>query len=408
MGFFFIVADQTTAPPLCGSENILYNVYAYLGRGDFRKKSLAKGTAWWYDGRKKAEGGKVMEQATVLEYKCPSCDAGLVFDGQSQQLICEYCGNSYPLEEIQALQGREAQTPQSWEQEEQEQLNAFRCPSCAGEILCRETTAATFCPYCGNPTVLPTRLSGELKPDGVIPFQRTKEEAAEAFRRLCRGKPLLPRAFQRQQLEKLTGVYVPFWLFDGKGTFEGWYKATTVTRWSDSRYYYARTSNFHVERDAVGSFTGVPMDGSSRMSDVLMESIEPYDYGKLEDFDMAYLTGYLADQYDVPAESCKKRIQERMGQTLQAEAEQTIRGYATTVPVSRKVQLVPTRTRYVLMPVWMCSTKYKDKVYTFAMNGQTGKMTGDLPISYGRAGAWFAGIFAAVTLLTALGQLVLG
>ncbi len=344
-----------------------------------------------------------MAEATVLEYRCPTCDAGLVFQGE--KLTCEYCGNTYLLEEIQQ-QTTQEQTPKSWEAAEKARLNAFQCPSCAGEVLCEATTAATFCPYCGNPTIVPARLSGALKPDGVIPFQRTREEAAEAFRRLCRSKPLLPKGFQRQQLEKLTGMYVPFWLFDCRGEFRGRYQATTVRRWSDSRYHYTRTSYFHVERDAVGEFAGIPMDASSKMSDVLMESIEPYDYGALKDFDMGYLTGYLADQYDVKAESCRARIQDRVESTLQSQTEQSVRGYATTVPTDRRVQIIPKRTRYVLMPVWICSTKYREKVYTFAMNGQTGKMTGDLPISYGRAAAWFAAIFSMAAALTTLVQVL--
>ncbi len=341
--------------------------------------------------------------ATVLEYKCPSCDAGLVYQGE--KLVCEYCGNAYTLEEVQGVSGTE-QMPGSWNEAEQAHLNAFRCPSCAGEILCEDTTAATFCPYCGNPTVLPTRLSGDLRPDGIIPFVRTREEAAEAFRRLCRGKPLLPGNFKKQQLEKLTGMYVPFWLFDCRGDFEGGYKATTVRRWSDSVYHYTQTSNFHVGRESVGEFTGIPMDASSKMSDVLMESIEPYDYSALTDFRMGYLTGYLADQYDVSVDSCRDRIRDRISNTLQERTEQTIRGYATTVPTQRRVNMVPKRTRYVLMPVWMCATRYRDRVYTFAMNGQTGKMTGDLPVSFGRAAAWFAGMFAAAAAVTTLVQLL--
>ncbi len=341
-----------------------------------------------------------MAEATILEYKCPSCDAGLVFGGEGQ-LRCDYCGNSYPISELEALQAHTetAAQPQTWGQEEQERLNCFQCPSCGGEILTEDTTAATFCPYCGNPSVLPARLSGALRPDGVLPFQKPREEAAAAFSRLCRGKPLLPGAFRRQQLEKLTGVYVPFWLFDCRGEFEGRYKSTTVRRWSDAHYHYTRTSYFHVERNAVGRFRGIPMDASTKMPDALMEALEPFDYSAMEPFDMAYLTGYLADQYDVPAEDCGERIRERISATMEARSRETVRGYATTVPTHTETRVTDQRQKYVLLPVWMCSTRYRGKVYTFAMNGQTGKLVGDLPVSWARAAAWFAGIFCGVTAL---------
>ena len=359
------------------------------------------------------------ERTNVIEYKCPCCNAGLVFGSQVQQLKCEYCDNTFDIDTVRAYNESkesdageeftwEAQESQQWSQAEEASLNAFQCPACGGEILTDDTTAATFCPFCENPSIMPTRLSGSLKPDAVLPFQKSKEDAKAAFLQLCKGKPLLPKAFTSQQrLEKITGMYVPFWLYDCDADFEGSYQATRIHRWSDAKYNYTRTEHFLLNRKARASFVGIPMDGSAKMEDAFMESIEPFDYGKMVPFDMAYLTGYLADKYDVPSESGESRIRERVQQSMQDRLQPSLLGYATVIPTNRRVQIHHSKAKYVLLPVWMLNSNYNGKIYTFAMNGQTGKMTGSFPVCPKRTAAWFGGICAGVTAVAYLLQMLL-
>ncbi len=359
------------------------------------------------------------QQTNVIEYKCPCCNAGLNFRGATQKLTCEYCGNDFDLETVQAFnesqsvpQGETLQweegTQTQWGQEEQARLQAFQCPSCGGEILCDDTTAASFCPYCDNPTILPSRVSGAARPDAVIPFRKSREDAKAAFLSLCKGKPLLPKFFtQEQRVERITGLYVPFWLYDCEGSFSGSYQATRIHTWSDARYRYTKTDHFLLRREAKASFQGIPLDGSSKMEDSFMESIEPFDYGQLVNFDMAYLSGYLADKYDVPSEAGEGRIKQRVETSLQDRIQDTLVGYHTKRPTSQQLRVTHSRARYVMLPVWILNTRYKDKLYTFAMNGQTGKMTGSFPICPKRAGLWFAGIAAGVTALATLIQWIL-
>lgn len=357
-------------------------------------------------------------ETNVMEYKCPCCEAGLRFSGDSQQLTCEYCDTTFEINAVRAYNEAsckdqtgefvwEQEGPQMFSDTENAQMQAFICPSCGGEIISDGNTAATFCPYCDNPTIMPARLSGGLKPDGVLPFKTTKEDAQAAFLQLCKGKPLLPAEFTRKQrLEKITGMYVPFWLYNCSGSFEGNYKATRIHRWSDSRYNYTRTEHFLLERAADAEFLGIPMDGSSKMDDTFMESIEPYDYQAIQPFEMAYLTGFVADKYDVPYENGIERVRQRVENAIRDQVQSSLIGYSTTVPTAQNVNVSHSKAQYVLLPVWMLNTKYKGKIYTFAMNGQTGKMTGSLPVCGKRAALWFSGIFAGVTLLTSLVQLI--
>lgn len=355
----------------------------------------------------------------VIEYKCPCCNAGLTFGGDEQNLTCEYCDNTFEIEAVRAFneapeEGRREEftwdtaSEQEWSEAEQQFMRLFCCPSCGGEIIANENTAATFCPYCENPTILPARLSGGLKPDAVIPFQTDKEDAKAAFLKLCKGKPLLPRKFTaRQRLEKITGMYVPFWLYDCQADFDGSYKATRIHRWSDATYNYTKTDHFLLRRSAGAAFGGIPMDGSSKMEDAFMESIEPFDYAQLMDFDTAYLTGYLADKYDISPEEGKERIRKRVDQSIRDQLQSSFLGYATVIPTGRDLKINHSKAKYVLLPVWILNTRYQDKVYTFAMNGQTGKMTGSFPVCPKRSAAWFGGVFAGVTLAAALLQLLM-
>ena len=355
----------------------------------------------------------------VIEYKCPCCNAGLSFGDEDQKLTCEYCDNTFEIETVRAYneappEGQreefdwEATPEKIWSEEEQKTIQQFHCPSCGGEILADENTAASFCPYCDNPTVLPSRLSGGLKPDAVIPFKTSKEDAKAAFLSLCKGKPLLPKDFTSQnRLEKITGMYIPFWLYDCQADFDGSYKATRIHRWSDATYNYTKTDHFLLRRSAEAAFSGIPMDGSRKMEDVFMESIEPFDYTQMVDFDTAYLSGYLADKYDVPSEEGRDRIRERVDSSISDQLQPSFLGYATVIPTGRNLKVDHSKAKYVLLPVWLLNTRYQDKVYTFAMNGQTGKMTGSFPVCPKRTAAWFGGVFAGVTLAAALLQLLM-
>ncbi len=357
--------------------------------------------------------------AAVLEYKCPCCNAGLRFGSNVQQLTCEYCDNTFDMDTVKEY--HESESSQScetfqweesenreWSEDEEGHMQAFQCPSCGGEILTEETTAASFCPFCDNPTILPSRLSGGRKPDAVIPFKTSKEDAKQAFLQLCKGKALLPQGFtSEQRLERITGVYVPFWLYDCDAAFSGSYKATRIRTWSDSKYHYTKTDHFLLRRDAQAGFEGIPLDGSAKMDDTFMESIEPFDYGQLEPFDMAYLSGYYADKYDVPSADGEPRICQRVGQTFRDALQGTLLGYASAIPTTQNISIGHSKARYVLLPVWMLNTRYRDKIYTFAMNGQTSKMTGAFPVCPKRTAGWFLGICTGVTLLAALVQMLL-
>jgi len=350
--------------------------------------------------------------AGLQEYKCPCCGGAIAFDSTIQKMKCPFCDTEFEMDTL-AEYDRELQNDQEdqmewevsaspqWQEGEAEGLRIYVCESCGGEIVGDANTAATACPYCGNPVVMMGQFSGALRPDYVIPFKLDKRAAKEALDKHYKGKPFLPKVFQNQNhIDEVKGIYVPFWLFDADAQASIRYRATKVRTWSDNNYYYTKTSHYAVVRGGNISFECVPVDGSSKMADDLMESIEPFDFSGAVDFQTAYLAGYLADKYDVDADHSIERANERVRKSTQDSFGKTVQGYASVVPESTNIRLQNGRAKYALYPVWILNTTWNGTNYTFAMNGQTGKLVGDLPVDKGLYMRWLFGLWVIASMIT--------
>ncbi len=363
----------------------------------------------------------------ITNYQCPACTGPLHFSPESGKLQCDYCGSVFTTDEIEKLYAEQnaaaqaaAQTEAAQAQQttqtgddgwdlsgagsawgaEADNLHAYNCPSCGAELICDETTAATSCPYCGNPTVIPSQLGGILKPDYIIPFKLDKDAAVAALKRHYSKKPFLPKAFSdTNHIEEVKGLYVPFWLFNAVASGDVTYHATRSHTHTQGDYEVTVTEHFRVRRAGTVPFQRIPVDASSKMPDEHMDSIEPFDYSEMTDFSMAYLPGYLADKYDVSAGESAARADERCSSSIQEILRSDVHGYATVIPEHQDIRLRRGKVNYALLPVWLLTTKWKDKNYLFAMNGQTGKLVGDLPVSRAKYWGTFFAIFAVLLIL---------
>ena len=157
-----------------------------------------------------------------------------------------------------------------------------------------------------------------------------------------------------------------------------------------------------MARVGDADFVRVPVDGSSKMPDTHMDAIEPFDYSDLKPFSTAYLPGFLADRYDEDDKKCAARVLTRMKNSTAAALHDTLGGYTGLQTLSEQLDPRTLEPHYALLPVWMLHTRWKEQDFLFAMNGQTGKLIGDLPVDKGRVAAWFAGISIPLMILTAL------
>ena len=328
----------------------------------------------------------------VSNYKCPNCGGPLRFDPASQKLKCEYCDSLFTQEEVDQFYRKDEQaaaaegTDQKWEtdtgewsEEEAKHMRAYSCPSCGASLIADENTAVTVCPYCNNPTVVAGQFVTK-KPQFVIPFRLDKKKAVEILNNFYKGKPLLPRVFTAQNhIEEVKGVYVPFWLYNGVMDTRMVFNAQNVRQFTRGDEIITETDHYQLFRNGTVTFSGVPTDASSKMPDEYMDAIEPFDYTQLKEFDTMYLAGYMADSYDVDVEQDRARGEARMKASAIRAISSTITGFASVAPASVNVARVDGAAAYTFLPVWLLSTRWNGENYLFAVNGQTGKIVGNLP-----------------------------
>ena len=355
-----------------------------------------------------------MIQTGVINHKCKNCNAPLKFNPQGQNWKCEYCRSEFTkaeLDEYEASVGKEELDKNSKKikmEKNAKGMDLYTCPSCGAEIIADENTSATFCVYCRNTAILRNRLVEEFNPSKVIPFKLVKNDAIEAFKKFNKGKPLAPKEFTSPQIiDDIRGIYIPFWLYDYKIDGEIEATGTKSTTWTSGDYIYTKVDTYDVFRSGNMAFNKIPVDGSKKFQDDIMNSIEPFDYSGLVDFDYSYLSGFYAEKYDVDSTSANQFALTRASTTATSILRRNISGYST-VSVKRENHN-PTETKYdyVLLPVWILNIKYNDKIYPFAMNGQTGKMIGDVPVD--KKKAWiitiilFVCIFGVASLIWVIG-----
>lgn len=350
-----------------------------------------------------------------MEYKCPSCGGAITFDSSTQSMKCPYCDTEISVRDLLKKDAELKKAPdigdRNWKRrdviniggEEAEGLVTYVCESCAGEIIGDANLAAARCPYCGNPVIVKSKVEGFLKPDVIIPFKLDKQAAKAAFLEHLKGKFFLPKSFKTEShIDGIKGVYVPFWLFDMDVDAEFKYKGVKVRTWSDKDYDYTERSYYDVGRRGSLQFSGIPVDGSKKMPDAMMESLEPYFYREAKPFQTAYLAGYFADKYDVGRNDSIGRAKKRAAQSTKAAFDSTLSEYTSYHCSDSSIDFSNARTNYAMLPVWILNTVWKDKLYTFMMNGQTGLFAGNLPLDKKKYGITLALVSALMVAVCTL------
>ena len=395
-----------------------------------------------------------MAQESV-NYQCPNCMGPLRYKGDSGMLECEFCESTFTpaqVEEAYAAKQREADekaeaavaraeagqqssfermadeaagassvvtedvidaavavgaqadssiasylSRASWNEEERAGMRSYLCSSCGAQLTSDATTAIQECPYCGNQAMAPGSFVDTAKPDLVIPFKLDKAAAEQALTDYYKGKKFLAKEFAAQnRIAHVQGVYVPFWLYDGSASGEGTFEARNIRTWREGKYEVTETHVYNAWRQGSSEFTRIPADGSAKMPDEHMDAIEPFDYDELTPFSVAYLPGYSAERYDQDSDACCHRAVRRMENTLADQLRETVTGYDQVDPADVDAEVSFSEIKQALLPVWMLHTRWKDKDFLFAMNGQTGRLVGDLPVSPLKVVLWFLGIFLVV------------
>ncbi len=378
--------------------------------------------------------------STVVHYKCPNCGSDMAFDTQTGLLRCSNCGRTDNIENMPKPGENEDETihydaddddinaansgfehdyadandsdePSRHSTFNEGEAHEYHCNNCGAVLITESNTAATTCSFCGAGVVLSDRLSGNLAPAKVIPFSISKEQAQEAFVKWCRKGLLTPKDFMTaDRIKNITGLYIPFWLYDINGRGEAEATCTRVRTYSDSDWIYTETKFYNVYRKVDLSYSRIPCDASRKMEDHMMDKLEPYSYENLKEFNMPYLAGYIAEKYDFTDEDMLPRIKERVGGYVDNYINSTISGYSSVMYHRKDINIRKKHADYTLMPVWMVCYDYRQAEHIFMMNGQTGKIIGKPPLSKAKIFSWFAGVsagcFALFRIITILGGML--
>lgn len=352
--------------------------------------------------------------------KCPNCSGNLVFDADRQLMVCDYCMSAFTAEQLQNTivpeapantdAGERIHTEQAAENIRKSLSDdgvQFICNACGAQVVTDKNTSATFCAFCGSPAIISQRMTDEFSPDYIIPFKYGKDEAVKKFFKWCKGGRWTPFDFvSDKNIEKLTGLYVPFWLYDvdtkvqflGEGVEEH-----SVTHGSTTT---VTTSYYHTVRKMHLSWKKIPLDGAKRIDDKLMEAIEPFNFKEMVPFDPAYMQGFFAERYDLTGDDLKPRLVDRVKNYITDELAPTFKRYNRGVSVKDDNSIFyEPDMHYAMLPVWFLCYKYNDKDYYFCMNGQTGEVTGVPPVSRLKR---FVLFFALLAILAPIVRLIIG
>ena len=346
----------------------------------------------------------------IETYKCKGCGAPIEFDGSKGELVCEYCGTHMTVEEMaQTGEKYDAQVENAATDESiRMDIDGYKCQNCGAELLTDENTTATVCSYCGSPAIIKARLTGEMMPAKVIPFSMTREQAKSSFSSWCKKGAFTPGMFKKKTfVESMTGIYVPFWLYNYNAECHMDAHATRVRTHTEGEYRVTHTDHFIVVRDGEAEFSLIPADASEKMPDDMMDLLEPYNYSELKDFQMPYLSGFMSEKYNYDSNEMAPRVERRVRDYIFKEVRDTIHGYSSLSITSSNTRLRRNNAVYTLLPVWMITYRYNGENKILAINGQTGKQVGTLPRSMGKLWGSFFGIFAGVfAILMLLGGLL--
>lgn len=367
-----------------------------------------------------------MEIKTVT-YQCPNCNAALEYNNALGKFKCLFCDSEFNENDIKKQFAENEGFRLSQDNLEAEQEAArdeanrqaeefsgasalYTCPNCGAGVICDSLTASTRCHFCHTPVILTGRLSGEFKPNLIIPFKKTKEQAEAAFREYCKGKFLLPKGFKSEaQISNITPLYVPYWLKSGSVNAFIHAEGKKINSWRVGDTRFTNTKIFNVIRRADMTFVRVPCDGSKRIDDSLMQSIEPFDYSGIKPFSMSYLSGCGAEKYDVTAEEASPVIDRRVTNAAAEVLRADMTGYSSISEKNSDYRFTRQQTVYGLLPVWFLNYTYKGKDYPFVMNGQTGSSFGILPVSGLKKFFFGSSIFVVLgAILSLIGGVIFG
>jgi DNA-directed RNA polymerase subunit RPC12/RpoP len=341
----------------------------------------------------------------TITFKCPNCGGGLVFNPETQTYKCEFCLSDFSLGDLETQDVKNNQDTASTAAKDQEAV-LYTCPSCGAEIVTDQTTAASICYYCHNPVVLQGRLTGRYQPDYVVPFSINRKQAEEIFAQWIRRKRYAPSDFySKKQIDSMTGVYFPYWLYsctvEGKMEAEG----TRLRMWDAGNLRYTEKKIYHISRDGQMKIHHMARNALKKANAKLSFGVLPFQTEGIKPFQMGYLTGFFAEKRDIGQEQICPEAEREVKEFAAASLKNSAEGYSGLNIRHQETNIQDPVWHYGLFPVWTLTYKgpRDGKIYYFALNGQTGKVCGEIPVDGKKLLVLFLSVFLPLLALLLTG-----
>lgn len=310
--------------------------------------------------------------------RCPNCAGQVTFDVNKQSLVCDSCGSAFKVDEFASDEVINEAEPIKVETSDDShkldntyQSNIFTCNACGAEISVTSTEASTFCIYCGNSTVVFSRIANIQKPELIIPFKVTKEEAmAKVRERITKGF-YIPKEIKNYELELIRGIYIPYYVT--KVEYDGSYIISSEQKSGKHNHTY-----YH-KRSAYASMPWITTDASKTLSDTSSQRLEPYDVTTGVEFDENYLLGFYSDVSDVIEKDAIYLAKHRGREVFEEAILKDVPGSNKKIVDARRTAEVFDKPVTAMLPAWFLTFRYNDQPYTIIVNGQTGKIVGGVP-----------------------------
>lgn len=322
-------------------------------------------------------------------FKCKNCGGNSIYSPERKGMYCPYCDSMASQERT----------------DEASELAV--CSNCGGALHVEEHTSALQCPYCEHYIILNERVEGAFRPVRMIPFKLSKDMVKKLMRDNFSKKIFAPTDFLSEaRLNSIVGEYVPFFLYDyaARCLYDGEGTKIKVRTVGDTEI--TETSYYHVVRDLRIDYQDIPADASIQMNDQIMDLMEPYQYGEMVDFSPEYLSGFQGEKYNISAGELEGRARAKMQDSALTFLRQSISGYARLTEHHKSIEAAEIKSDFVLLPVWKYIYKYKEQMYPFYINGQTGKIVGKVPVSKTKVLVYGATLWACLMAIFSLITLI--
>ncbi len=364
----------------------------------------------------------------VIDFRCPHCDGATGYSTDDGGLTCSFCGyHEAPQVEVVGKGAQEFEftvetvkrATNGWGAERKELV----CSSCAAHTTLSTEMLSHTCPFCGSNAVVQTRAPQDvLRPRFLVPFATTTEDCRRITAEWLQNSWMLPKDLQKlARSTEYTPIYIPFWTFDAR-TQASWRaevhntdanrRRHSAPNWKWERPFLLKISNrdgkqWDWESGQVNFFTDdLIVSGSSQLSLTLLKQMGSYRLGDLVPYDPTFLAGLSAQAYDVDLETAWERARKLMrARTKEACQEQAsaraMRNFSMNLEFSEE------SWRYILLPLYLATYRYGDKLFQVMVNGQTGVIAGQRPVDWQRVGWTLAAAFLPALMFALAAALLL-